>query len=90
MKRHGLWLLVLLLTGCGWGQPQGNSPEAVCRREAYKDPTVKQLTIESMGTAGINQQMQFKYNMALRKATDACLRRRGIKVLGGVEPVEPR
>jgi hypothetical protein len=90
MKRYGVWLFVLLLAGCGWGQPQGNSPEAICRREAYNDPTVKRVTIESMGTAGINQQMQFKYNKAIRDATNACLRRRGIKVPGGVEPVEPR
>lgn len=88
MRRYGVWLLLLILAGCA-SRPQGNGPEAECRRQAYDDPTVKRLTIESMGVAAINQQMQFDYDKALRDATNACLRKRGIPVRGGVEPVRP-
>jgi hypothetical protein len=89
MTRCGVWLLLVLLAGCSLGQPSGDSPEAVCRRQAYDDPTVKRLIIEQMGMGGSNPQNQFDYEKALRDATDACLRKKGIAVRGGVEPVRP-
>ena len=89
MRRHGAWLLLVVLAGCTWGEPSGNSPEAVCRRQAYDDPTVKQLVIEGMGATGATPQSQFDYEKALHDATDACLRRKGVAVRGGVEPVRP-
>ncbi|HUB16848.1 MAG TPA: hypothetical protein VMB34_33245 [Acetobacteraceae bacterium] len=90
MRHPGVWLLsLLLLAGCTWGEPTGNSPQAQCRRDAYNDPKVKQLTIESMGQMGANPQNQFDYEKALHDATEACLRKQGVAVQGGVEPVRP-
>jgi len=90
MKRHWVWLPLLLyvLVGCAPSAPDG-SPEAVCRRQAYDDPAVKRLLLLSLGESGANAQSQFDYNMALRNATDACLRQKGVQVRGGVEPVGP-
>jgi len=88
MRRRSVWLLLVILAGCASGRG-GGSPEAVCRRQAYDDPAVKHLTIEGLGEPAANPQTQFNYEMALRAATDACLRRKGIQVRGGVEPVRP-
>jgi hypothetical protein len=88
MKRHCLWLLLYVLVGCASSAPD-NSPEVVCRRQAYDDPTVKRLLVQSLGESSANPQAQFDYNMALRNATDACLRQKGVQVRGGVEPVGP-
>jgi len=93
MRRFGVWLLLALtvsLAGCSsWFEPQGNSPQAECRRQAYDDPAVKQYVIASMGRTGANPQNQFDYEKALRDATNACLKKKGIAVRGGVEPVRP-
>jgi hypothetical protein len=93
MRRCGVWLLLALATsvaGCrSWFEPSGNSVEAVCSRQAYDDPTVKQVMIRSMGEPSANPQTQFDYEKALRDATNACLRKRGVAVRGGVEPVRP-
>ena len=88
MRPHSLWLLLCILAGCAPGN-SGDSPEAVCRRQAYDDPKVKQLTVEGMGQATANPQVQFDYRKALYDATNACLRQKGIQVRGGVEPVQP-
>lgn len=88
MRRPGVWLLLFVLAGCASGG-SGDSPEAVCRRQAYDDPKVKHLTIESLGQSSADPQAQFDYNKALRDATEACLRQKGIQVRGGVEPVQP-
>jgi hypothetical protein len=92
MRQRLAGLLLLLLAGCGSNSPD-DSPDAVCRRQAYDDPTVKDLTIGSTNWVQQNPlkgQSQFEYNQALRDATDACLRQKGIQVRGGVEPVRPR
>jgi hypothetical protein len=90
MRRFGACLfLLVLLAGCGLGRSSGDSPEAVCRRQAYDDPEVKHQIIEGMGISAANPDSQFAYRMALRKATDRCLRQRGVQVRGGVEPVRP-
>jgi hypothetical protein len=95
MRRHGVWLphlllglsLGLLLAGCGWGS-QDNSPEAQCRRQAYDDPTVKRLTLQSLEETSITPDSDYEYNKALRAATQACLQKKGVQVRGGVEPVQ--
>ncbi len=88
MRRHGVWLVLFMLTGCASSVP-GDSPEAACRRQAYDDPTVKHLTIESLGQSEAGPGDQYDYNKALRDATDACLRQKGVQVRGGVEAVRP-
>ncbi|HUN44110.1 MAG TPA: hypothetical protein VMU81_27780 [Acetobacteraceae bacterium] len=93
MRRSGVWLLLALavwVAGCSsWFEPAGKSPQAECRREAYNDPKVKQLIVTSMGQPSANPQNQFDYEKALRDATNACLKKKGIAVQGGVEPVRP-
>lgn len=89
MRQQAGCLLLLVLAGCGPNSPN-DSPEAACRRQAYDDPTVKHLTIERAEQSSLGAQAQFDYNKALRDATDACLRQKGIQVRGGVEPVRPQ
>ena len=84
-----LVLLPLLLAGCGAGQPSGNDARADCRRQAFDDPKVKLAIIETMQQSGVNPQTQYEYDKALRDATNECLRKHGIAVRGGVEPVRP-
>ncbi len=86
MRRHCVWPLVVILVGCGWGG-QGNGPEAECRRQAYDDPAVKSLTIRRLAESAPNPDADFAYTQAMRNATQACLRQKGIQVRGGVEPV---
>jgi hypothetical protein len=88
MRLHGVWLALFVLAGCGSGSPS-DGPDAVCRRQAYDDPAVKQLTVENLGPESANPDVQFEYNKALHDATNACLRQKGIQVRGGVEPVRP-
>jgi len=88
MRLLGIWLALFVLTGCGWGG-SGDSPEAVCRRQAYDDPKVKSLTIANLGASAPDPMADFQYNKALRDATNACLQQKGIAVRGGVEPVQP-
>jgi hypothetical protein len=93
MRRSGVWLLLALVVpvaGCSsWSEPAGNTPQAECRRQAYDDPTVKQLIIRGMGEGGASPQTQFDYEKALHDATVACLKKKGVTVRGGVEPVRP-
>ena len=87
-----VWLMLFTLAGCAASGP-GNSPEAMCRRQAYDDPAVKHLTIENLGSLSADvdaQDAQFEYDKALRGATQTCLRQKGIQVRGGVEPVRPQ
>jgi hypothetical protein len=90
MMRRCVWLLLLALAACGSFGTAGDSPEAVCRRQAYDDPTVKRLGIENLGASAPDPGLDFDYNLAMRKATDTCLRQKGITVRGGVEPVRPQ
>jgi hypothetical protein len=81
--------MLLILTGCASSGP-GDAPEAVCRRQAYDDPTVKHLTIENLGASAADPGADFEYNKAVRDAIQVCLRQKGVQVRGGVEPVRPQ
>jgi hypothetical protein len=81
--------MLFTLAGCAASGP-GDSPEAVCRRQAYDDPAVKHLTVENLGSSSADPDAQFEYYKALRDATQTCLRQKGIQVRGGVEPVRPQ
>ena len=80
-------LLPLLLVGCTVG---GNTPEAECRREAYNDPSVKEIYGNSNGNYTQAGTIQAQLKMAMRQATLKCLREKGLAPPGGVEPVQPR
>jgi len=86
MMRRVVLLLPLLLAACGSGPPD-NTAQAVCQRQAYDDPKVKHLVIESMGTSSLNTDVQFNLNQAVLEATNSCLRQKGVAVRGGVEAV---
>ena len=88
MRRYRVVLPALPRAGYGLGEPTGNSPQAVCRRQAYHDPKVKQAMPQSMGELYAHPRTQFEYSKALRTATDACLRRKCVSARGGVEPIE--
>lgn len=88
MRLRFVWLLLPLVTGCA-SVPTGNSPEALCHRDALNDPSVKQITIEQMNSSSMSGKAKFAYTQALHDAYNNCLRRRGIAVQGGVEPVRP-
>ncbi|HUC16942.1 MAG TPA: hypothetical protein VMA37_04545 [Acetobacteraceae bacterium] len=79
-------LAALLPAACA---PSDNSPEAVCRHQAYDDPQVRALRIQMMRSysANLGSQGQLKY--LLRQATLRCLQDKGVAVPGGVEPVQP-
>lgn len=87
MKR--VWILLPLLVAACAFEPQGNSPQAICKRDAYNDPTVKQMTIENTQRSSMSPKANFDYNEALHRAYDACLLKHGVAVKGGVEPVRP-
>jgi hypothetical protein len=82
------WLLLPLVSGCA-SYPSGDSPQAVCQREALDDPAVKQLTIAQMNSGAMSGKARFDYTHALHDAYNNCLRRRGVVVRGGVEAVRP-
>ncbi len=88
MRRHFAWLLLPLVSACASG-PTGNTPQAVCHREALDDPTVKQITVEQINSGAMSPKAQFSYNQALHNAYNNCLLRHGVAVQGGVEAVQP-
>jgi len=78
-------LLLLLLAACG---PTGNSPEAVCDREANDDPAVKLIIIQQSAVTARAWQYPDELPDARNRAKRACLARLGVLPPGGgVEPV---
>jgi hypothetical protein len=89
MRQVGACLVLVMLAGCSSSGPADN-PEAVCRRQAYDDPTVKSLTVKNLGISMLAPDAEFDYSKALHDATQTCLRQKGVQVRGGVEPVRPQ
>ncbi len=79
-------LAALLIAAC---QPTDNSPEAVCRRQAYNDPQVVALRIRMMQSASVDLGSKGELQYLLEQATLRCLQDKGLAVPGGVEPVQP-
>jgi hypothetical protein len=88
MRWLGVWLLPLLLAGCA-AAPSGDSPEAVCQRQAYENPAVKAQMIKNQSSSTMNPSDFFALDQALHTATDTCLRQKGVAVRGGVQAVQP-
>jgi hypothetical protein len=76
-----------LLAACAGGGD--NSPEAVCRRQAYDDPAVRATRLQMMQVPSANLGLQGQLQYQLRQATMRCLQDKGLAVPGGVEPVRP-
>jgi hypothetical protein len=81
-----VFLVVLLLGGCA---PQGTGPDAVCERDSYDDPAVKQMMVAQAGNPALELHQQDAMNNARQQAKRACLRRLGQLPAGGggVEPM---
>jgi len=88
MRLRFVCLLLPLVSGCA-SFPTGNSPQAVCQRDALDDPAVKQITIEQMNSGAMSRKAHFAYTQAVHDAYNKCLLRRGVTVRGGVEAVQP-
>jgi hypothetical protein len=81
-------LLLPLVSACALG-PTGDTPQAVCHREALYDPTVRLIAVQQRGSGTMSPKAKFRYKQAVDKAYDNCLLRRGVAVPGGVEAVQP-
>jgi hypothetical protein len=88
MRLDFAWLLLPFVSACALG-PTGNTPQAVCHREALDDPTVRQIAVEQLSTDVMSPKVEFSYRQALHNAYDNCLLRHGVAVQGGVEAVRP-
>jgi hypothetical protein len=85
-------LLCLAVVGCGWSdrslryRAPSDTELGECQRQSDNDPKVKALLLQNFVL--VNDPL---HDDALRRAridaTNACLRARGLKVPGGVEPV---
>ena len=76
----------VLLAACA---TTDNSPQAVCRRQAYNDPQVNALRIRMMQSPSVNLGSNGQLQYLLQQATLRCLQDKGLAVPGGVEPVIP-
>jgi hypothetical protein len=78
--------VAVLLAACA---TTGDSPRAVCRRQAYNDPQVTALRIRMMQIPSVNLGSSGQLQYLLQQATLRCLQDKGLAVPGGVEPVVP-
>ena len=81
---------MLLLGGCTLFGPDRNTPEAQCEAAAYDDPTVKEIILQrNSGNQDAFVQLLPNQRDAVKRATQRCLRQKGLAPPGGVEPVQP-
>ncbi len=95
MRRLSLAMLACAaLSGCGPGtrslsyRAASDTDLGDCQRQADKDPEVQQLLLQNFYITA-DPPHDFALREARRKATNACLRARGVQLPGGVEPVSP-
>ena len=84
-----------LLAGCNRpppAAPEENTPQHLeCRREARLSPQVRALDRQvNPSMAQVGSRVELEKFMAERRAYHDCLRRAGLALPGGVEPVVPR
>lgn len=97
MTRAALVLPLLLLGGCSWfggsAHPEAETrPEYLaCRREAQASPEVRALAARGNVQNPLNEdRTSIERREAELKAYRDCLRRSGLAMPGGVEPVRRR
>ena len=73
----------LLLAGCTTAE----TPQEACRRQSYKDPTVKQMIMQQAGSPYLFNNQQTALHQAEHTAMLHCLQARGLAAPGGVEPM---
>jgi len=102
MIRHRIWAapvaLALLLQGCGLWSSRSAAPPAsedspthrACREEAQTDPAVRALD-RQLNPDGTNAaRLAEDRRVAITRAYRECLRRAGLALPGGVEPIRTR
>jgi len=77
---RAFFFLLVLLAACG---PTGNSPDAVCDREANEDPQVKLIIIQQSAVTARAWQYPDELPIARDRAKRACLARLGVLPAGG-------
>ena len=88
-------LLALAATGCNRTPPEKPDENTVqhqiCRREARLSPQVRALDRQvNPTTVQVGGRIELEKFVAERRAYHECLRRAGLALPGGVEPVVPR
>lgn len=89
------FLLALALAGCARTPPakpdENTAQHEECRREARLSPQVRALDRQVNPTvAQVGGRVELEKFVAERRAYHDCLRRAGLALPGGVEPVIPR
>jgi hypothetical protein len=85
-------VLCLAVTGCGLStrslsyRAPSDTEKGECQRQADNDPTVQKLLLENFYIVADPPHDQALREARIR-ATNACLRARGLELPGGVEPV---
>lgn len=81
-------MIAPVLAGC---MPSGNSPDAVCERVMYNDPTVREMRMKQAGSPWLLSNDQAKLRLAEKDVKDRCLRLHGVMgPQGGVASPKPR
>ncbi|MGH7120053.1 MAG: hypothetical protein ACREFP_13860 [Acetobacteraceae bacterium] len=83
--RSVLLLAALLPAACA----TDHSPQALCRRQAERDPQIQALESSSAHSARLARENAGELAYLRREGTYRCLQDRGVVPQGGVEPVVP-